>query len=287
MNIFPFLPTLVVCFAYLSLTSSKPLEPSSDENLKQGLLELGEKVYCGFLLYSIAAASSGKNFFQMSENVNEDCVRTSRVIMHSFVKPSTVDTVVYIMNQSVHEAAKNKLNSTFHSQVNTVCQYLNEQAKKRQSTFPSFEEHKTIVEIPKLEKNYIFEMPFNQSIKDWANSTQMKFDDPEIIKFEVIIQLFKFRNLTSAKDQREFIGIAKAIRKLSRTASYMSEVDRIFKETLEDFIKNFSAQNTDEDKNITLSSAFVQKVDQNFLSNLTLKEEYQKIKQEAIDEVPT
>ncbi|KAK7604777.1 hypothetical protein V9T40_005963 [Parthenolecanium corni] len=276
MNILPVLPTLVVCFAYSSLTSSKPLEPSYDKKLNQGLLEVNETLYGGYLLYSIAAASSGKNYFQMSENVSEDCIRTAKVIMQSLVKPSTLDTTAYIMNQSVNKAAKNKLTSTFHNQVNTVCKHLNEEAKRRQSTFPYFEAQKTLVELPRPAKNFIFEIPSNQSFKDFGNNGEMIFDDPEIIKFAVIIQLLKFRNIESDKDQREFIGIAKAIHELSHRASYEYAADSVFMKALEDYIKDFPTQDTDENKAAAIrSSAFAKKVDQYFLNNVILKEEYQ------------
>ncbi|KAK7604779.1 hypothetical protein V9T40_005965 [Parthenolecanium corni] len=286
MNILQFLPTLIVCFAYLGQTLTKPLEPSSDKKLKQELLELEETTHKNLLVYSIVAASSGKNLFQMSENVSEDCIRTAKVIMQSHFKPSTMDITLLFMSQSIEKAVKNKLNSTFHDQVNMVCKNFNEQAKKWQSTFPNFEEQKTIVEIPKPAENYIFKIPSNQSFKDWLNGNQTIFADPELVKVAVIVRFLKFRNIESDKDQREFIGIAKAIHELSQRASCEYAADSVFMKALEDYIKDFPPQTTDENKIAAIQgSAFAKKVDQYFLNNVILKEEYQKIKQKAMDEV--
>lgn len=291
MNFLSSLPALMVySFLYFGLTSCKPLEPISEEKFNQGLLNVSAKIYEGLLLFSIAAASSGKNFFKTPQGISEDCIRTARVIAQSFEKPSTMNRNAIIMAQGVIEVSKYKTNNTFSGEVNLLCKNLNEQAKKWPLTFPNFEELKKAVDVPKPAKNYILDVPTSdQNVKEWINSTPMPFDEPEFVKFKIMIQLRTIKNMVSGdENERELIGTAKAIDQLAGKSSYTSTVDTVFGNIFNDFIRNLYAQGAEtvNEKNIKLyGSAFVKKLDQDFLNNELLKKEYSKMKKEAMNKL--
>lgn len=283
MNIWPTHSLWFVCLVYFSLTSSKSLEPTYVEKLNEALLEMSDGAYDGFLIYSIPAASDGKNLFKMPDGLSEDCIRTARAIMQSFAKPSTTFRTLYVMYRSYTKAARGKSNSLFQKQVNMTCNYLNEEVKKWPSDFANFEELKMNVELPNPAKNYIYIIPSERNIKDWLYSVSMNMDDPEMFKYETVLQFQKFKRPVSDVNRLDYMGTARAIDKLSERAIYKSTVDSVFTRALEDYTNELMPQKVDKYA-AAHTPGFVKKVDQYFLKHPLLKEEYKKIKKQAIKE---
>lgn len=274
---------LFVCFIHFGLTLSKPLEPTLNEKLNQALLELSDDGYRGFLFYSIPAASTGKNLFKMPDSLSEDCIRTTRAIMQSLIKLSISRKAMYVMYQSSTKAAKDKSNRLFQKQVKTTCENINKEVKKWPSYFHNFEELKRNVELPKPAKNYIYEVPSHQNVFDWIKNANMNYDDPEMVKFEIVIDFITLQP-SAALDKNDFDLInTRAIEQLSKSANYRSTVDDVFAKALRDFNKDIFIQNGGF--NESHSSTFVKKVDQYFLKNFLLKEEYKEIKKRVIEEI--
>lgn len=283
-----FLPgyfVLFVSFVYFGPASSKPLEPTPIHKLNQALLEINDTNYQGYLVYSIPAASAGKNFFKMPDGLSEDCIRTARTIMQLYAKLSISKTVLYVMKQSYTKAVKSKSNGLFQKQVNTTCKNLNKEAKKWLSDFSNFEELKRDVELPKPEKNYIYEVPSDQNIHKWLGEAPMNYEDPEMFKFKIILQFqILVKSEVSAKNNLDNISTGRAIEQLSMSTNFKSTVDNVFAKALQDYTKDIFVQNTDK-FDAAHSTAFVKKLDQYFLKNFVLKEEYKEIKKRVIDEI--
>ncbi|KAK7604780.1 hypothetical protein V9T40_005966 [Parthenolecanium corni] len=288
MNILPRCFVLIVCFVYYRLTSSQSLEPDPIEKLHQVLLDSSDiRAYKTFLKYSIPEASSGKNLFKMTDSLGEDCIRTAKVIVQSYIKPSINARTVIVMFQSYIRALNEKANSSFQKKVNATCEYLNEEVKKYPSVYPNFQELKSKVELPKPVKNYINEIPFVQNItKDWLFNIKVALenaDDRETIKYEIVKQFHRYKTRPSDENGLDFRGTARAVTQLSQNATLKSTVDSTFVEALEDYIEELFQPNTDRYVAI-YTPEFVKKVDQYFLKNSVLKDEYKIIKKQIIDE---
>lgn len=279
---------LVVCsFLCFSLISSKSLTSISEKKLNEDLRQLDDSLYRGFLFHAIAAASSGKNFFKTSQTLSEDCIKTARVTMQLFEKPSTMLNSGFVLTEGVNEVVKYKANRTFDDLVNMLCENLNEQAEQNPFGLLCFEERKIAVQVPKPAKNYFVEIPSDQNVLEWAMNVSMPFDDPEVFKFGIIMQVLNFSAMdTVDKDLQEPYAIAQAIEKMSH-GLIKSPVDKVFTAALDEFVKNLFSQGVDKVNSKSISThliEFMKEVDQDLLRNASLKDDYNKMKRESMNQ---
>lgn len=280
-----FYPLVLCCFLYFSLISSKPLDSPTTDKLTEGLRSLPDNVYKGFLFLAVGAASSGKTLFKTPQTLSEDCIRTSRVIMQLFEKPSTIAKTTFLLNDGVKEIFKYQTNSTFDNLVNRLCEELSKQAKEKPYGFSDFDERRKGVAIPKPATNFIVEIPSDQNVVEWATSESFPFNDSEFVKFNILMWILSFRISTLfTLDQQQLFVIAIATEKLSLNSS---AADDVFTKNLDHFIKNLLTEDAKEVHMNHLpvyTTTFLKKVDQVFLSNELLKDSYSKMKKEATDQ---
>lgn len=276
------LAVVVYCWLYSSLVLCRRVEPISEEKFDEGLRECDEEHYKTLLKYAIPAASSNKNIVQTSHGISEDCMRTARVFMRSYRRPSDVERMALILSDSIEQATKHKMTLTLTKAVDEVCENL---SKKLKEIFPDLEELKKDMDVPKPEPNYILERPTSQRVREWAQKLAIKFDDKGVLKFEIIWQQLEIKSLLYDPKYQELIGIAKAIDRLVYKYPTKQTVDDVyttaFNKYVDELVAQPSKQKVDEVKIRTITAEFLKQADLAFLANESLKEEYSKLKKDA------
>lgn len=167
------------------------------------------------------------------------------------------------------------------------CKFLNEEFKKNEPRFGNLEELKKSVPLPSPAKDHFIEI---QPGEDFVRMIyrQNALNDPIFLKFEGVDALLTIGSMKAASVETfEFVGISNAIQRLADSEARRSAVDSAFDHLLDDYIKELSSRNTDYSKRLAeiRQLSVLKKMDQYFLKNSTLNEEYEKIKKATIDQL--
>lgn len=280
------LSAVFVIFAYFYLFSYKYEKESSLQKFNQELLDL--KLYPSFLEMAFVAASSGMNFFPMPNSPSENCIRTATVFMQLFAKPSTSKKISSILSSTFSKAAEDvNLDKTIQDSVELVCGILNNAIKQNQFDFANFEQLKKTAILPKGARNSLLEIPGEQITYDLVKSLIGRTDNPEFLRY-LVVSCFKM-SVVGGSDKNnleEYASVTAAIYQLAEQNAFKSTVDSEFSQVLEDYIVNDIINHTYIHKAqlaAISNPVFAKKVDQYFLKNSVLAEEYTKIKKRAID----
>lgn len=273
-------------FAYFTLTSSAPSETVVQRLNREMLESSSTGAYQNYLTgVALSAATTGRNVFKMSESLSEDCVRTAKVTMDLLVKPSTwLETKSVLTTSAAKTIEDVKSGKKSVNPTELICQHLNEEFKKKISEFPAFEDLKKNIDLPKPTKNYILEVQPEQNIKQLLTQVE----DLEFVKLAAILHFQGYENLGISKRYAELASIGKAIHQLSEQEKSKATVDNVFHQVLEDYIKDLRTKNENiyaKMMSDAVSPSLATKVDEYFRNDAALKEEYEKIKKEAIDHV--
>lgn len=135
MNFLSGLCALVVCCLFcFSLSLCQSMELPAEE-LNENQFNSPISSYRISLYLAIGAASSGKTFFKTPLTLSEDCIKTSRVIMQTFEKYTTMEATDEFLKSSIEEVLKHRNTSTFDNLVSMLCEELSKQAKQNSSIF--------------------------------------------------------------------------------------------------------------------------------------------------------
>ncbi|KAK7604783.1 hypothetical protein V9T40_005969 [Parthenolecanium corni] len=268
MNTSRVVSVFLVCF---SLALSAPLPQTSStaaQKWNQEMLQLDRMSYAGYVACTLVAASSGKNYFEQPEPLTEDCVRTARVAMTLLTQPSTMPKTKELLTKCLTAT----IPTSNENPAEIMCKNTNEAIKQNEPSFPDFGELKKKVELPKPAKNYIAEIPQETNAREFAEKQTIYVDnDPELIKFDMMTKFFSDKHARSSN----------AIVQLSLRDASKSTADSVFIQARDDYLKDLLAKN--ETKILTGDNNFddfAEKVDEYFLKNSALKEDYEKLKEE-------
>lgn len=267
MNALRVLLTVFVCYIFCCPTWSSPVHQTTAEEWDQQIKEQGVLAYSIYLGLCIAAASSGKNFFER-QSLSEDCVRTARVTMNLLTTPSTYrktgDLMVPLSFEKTFQDQTPNQNPT-----EVHCQKLNEAAK--QYNISNFEELKSKVVLPKPAKNYFMQVPQNTNLTIFMNEPNMiQIDDEEILKLGMIMNFHP-------------TPVSGAVFALAEENAYKSTADAVFARACDDYVKKTLKKEvyfTDDN----VFTDFIKKVDESFKNDSTLKAEYVKLLEQKTSE---
>lgn len=260
----------LVCFVFGGLTSSKPLEATSGisaQEWNKQMLNLKYNTWAGYIMVSLAAASSGKDMFEQPEPLTEDCVRTARVTMNFLSKPSTfIETRKLVAGCLPTQTISEKENPT-----KILCKNINEKMKQN-AMFPDFEQLKTKVELPQPIQKYCFKIPQQTTAAQFVQNEFAHYDyDQEIIKLDILVKFFSVKYL---KQKDNILELPDKIK---------PTMDSVFGQSLDEYIKVLIKSGEPKGTKYTYGlddfKDFAMKVDENFSKNPVLKEDYKKLKE--------
>lgn len=286
MNISRALCVFFVCFWCSTLISSDQLEPNYFA-VNQELIAVGSNHYQNYLEIALVAASSGKNIFKMSDSLSEDCQRTAKVMMILLAKPSTWAKTKAIQFMSMTVTVSSSIQIE-RNPVEVLCKNINEMMNESQSDFPNFEQLKKNVTLSNDTKNYFLEIQADQSVVKLLTEWVRKVNDTEILRYMTVRHFHNLENAELDQSDRQFAGVVRAIHQLSQRDTFKSTVDRIFNQTLDDYIKDILVKNTNNNETTVASIytfSFTKKVNDYFSKNAVVKEAYEKIKKGSSDNV--
>lgn len=238
------------------------------------------------LVNFLVAASAGKHYFQMPESLSEDCIRTAAVTINLSERPSSSNkTALLVADATTKFMDDIPSHNLSQHPMELYCELLNERFEKKVSDFPDFQELKKNVTLPKPAKNYYIQTKVDESTGEihsvsFKNETD---DDPIFMKFyrsaRILGMSWYFRV------DVEYVAITQAIAQLSDREAFKSAVDNAYNQILDDYIRDIFAPNVDPAERKIRFNHYpeLKRMDEYFLKNSTMKEEYEKIKKHTID----
>lgn len=272
---------LVCCSLCFTLISCKPQSELTD--VQRVNKELLDQDRLQNMTFALIAASTGKHLFEMPESVSDDCVRTAKVALDLFTKPSTFKISRELTLTSIRRIIQDpQLKNSSHYAIEVLCKVMNEESKNA-TYFPNLELLKKNVECPKPAKSYYIKIQPGQSVGDMMINSISQFDDPAFFKVYCANNLL-IGDMAFGLDA-ESVTVSKTIVKLAEREAFKLTVDRAFEQFLDEYVKEVSSKNSTMLPMITRQHyPDIKKMDAYFLNNSVLQEEYKKIKKEITDE---
>lgn len=260
MNTSRVLFTVFVYFVFCCPAWSSPVQQITAQDVEQKVKEVGPAKYKRYLVESLAAASSGKNYLERPESLSEDCIRIARVAMELLTAPSTFLKTMRWMHPYNFEEIFN--NITNKNPTELYCQILDDTAYIHYP-LSDFEQWKRFVDLPHPTKNYVKHIPQNINVTQFMN-------DPEllIIDDEKLLRLALLESFYSQPEKDVFFVLAAS----------NPNADDLFVRICDDYIKEiFNREVPVHYSDEYVFEDFYKKVDKSFFNDSTLGGEYQRL----------
>lgn len=270
------------CCLCSTLTSSENPESTLVRKVNELLLDSKND---GVLLMCLLAASAGKNFFSLPGRLSEDCVRTATFTINFAEKPSMFSRTKPVINQAAVNSLKALKNTTDHP-TETLCKMLNSEFKNRFSDFPNFDTQKKNVKPVDPTDEYYIAIQINSTTgKLVPNILEDKVNDPVFLRYFSANSLLNVGLIERPDPElREFVSISSAIQQLSYRKAFQPFTDSAFGRVLDIYVGELLTNKTSaQEKFFNFDhNPQLRNMDQHFLSDSLLKEDYEKIKKDTI-----
>lgn len=241
---------------------------------------------------ALVAASVNRNLFNIAEGISEDCQKTAKAMANMYEElPLVIEVDKLIHRCSQQTALSLKKSLSFSNPAELICKHIETELETFLVLYPEFQYLKKVAQLDISGRPYYLEMP--KSVEKATELFLREVIDLQVARI-VTIGVFVYHVEARNDSNAGYVKVAQAIHTLSKRRDLIRPTQQLFTKTVTEISTKAIVEIQKETHKTKSSRQFnlffanlyksqtMECLDQAFISDSMLKDEYKKARDESL-----